>query len=68
MYYMHYLLFLIFQLTKTFSPEKTPETWPGSMTAGMRLFITQVHLSLLSYLSYLNLSVALHIFTLYMHE
>ncbi|TNN66401.1 Protein NipSnap 2 [Liparis tanakae] len=29
------------RLTKTFSPEKTQEIPPGSMTAGMRWFITQ---------------------------
>lgn len=30
------------QLTKTFSPEKTPGTLSGSRRAGMRWFITQV--------------------------
>ncbi|KAA8578530.1 hypothetical protein FQN60_007890 [Etheostoma spectabile] len=34
-------LFIIYGLTKIFSPEKTPEIQPGSVKAGMRLFITQ---------------------------
>lgn len=34
--------FFFFQLTKIFSPEKTPEMQPGSVKAGMKLFITQV--------------------------
>lgn len=36
------LLLFFYQLTKIFSPEKTPEMQPGSVMAGIRLFITQV--------------------------
>lgn len=39
------ILFL-FQLTKTFSPEKTSEMQPGSVMAGTRSSTTQVRLAL----------------------